>query len=50
MILPQSLPEAMTMLGELVHDDRLAYGLAAFAAVLVVSGLLTWLLLGRVHR
>lgn len=50
MILPQSLPEAMAMLGELVHDDRLGYGLATVALLLVVSGLLTWLLLGRVHR
>ena len=45
--LPTSLDAALALLGELIHDERLRYGLATVAVILIGSGLLTWLLLGR---
>jgi hypothetical protein len=50
--LPTTFDGAMAMLGSLVHDERLIYGLGTVAVVLVGSGVLTWLLLtiGRARR
>ena len=44
MTLPSDLGSAMAMLGELVHDDRLAYGLWTVFGVLVFSGVIAGLI------
>ena len=49
---PTTFDGAVAMLGSLVHDGNLWLGLGTVAAVLVASGILTWVLLtiGRARR
>jgi hypothetical protein len=50
MTLPTDLPSALSMLGELVHDDRLALGLQTVGVVLLLSYVITWGLLKVTRR
>ncbi len=50
MNLPTTMDGALAMLGELIQDDRLGYGLATVAVVLFVSGLIAWAILDKVVR
>jgi hypothetical protein len=45
MNLPTTLPDALALLGQLVHDPNLLLGLATVAVVLIGSGAITAVLL-----
>jgi hypothetical protein len=48
--MPQNLPDAMALLGQLVGDPNLITGLVTVAVVLVASGLITALILSAWTR